>query len=1316
MRLPPRRMALPVVLAMLFVLKGGPVSAVQPPQDRSSGWPPAEALVRHPEEVTVPQDEPTQQSLRAGHAGLRTLKRQHPLWQATIDPRTGGIDRAIGNGIPLFDTSDPAEAAQRFVTDRGALFAPGLSANGVELRFNEPASRPLGNSGARMLSMDLFKDDLPVLGAGLRLGVRAGRVVLVSTRALAPPKISSDSKLSPDQALEAVSRYAAMPLTMHREGSLAFYPVPRSQGAVLVLRHHLVHVLSVLPEGAPAYEAYVAWVDAHDGEVLAFFPEARHVSSCQSDPAQAHGHVIGGVRPNRADDPEQMREMPFALVNVNGTLVTSDLNGRFPWPGGTVSSTLGGTFFEAHCDNCVLPNQPSLTGLPSGTVDFGSGGASGPAPVTGNGTSTIADRTAFHHLQLTRLFLSKWDNDFFDEIESFVNIASTCNAFSSSAMLGFFASGGNCRNTGEIRDVVSHELGHTWDRYDGNDITNGGMSEWKGDLLALTIGGDSCVGESFRITGGPTSQCSGVRDMDEAAPGRADLPLTPAVCPTCATLTIAANPCGGSVHCLGQISGQASVHLLGNLLAGADDITGVALPAGNPAFTSEQSRWLLERLLVAGGPPMQVLNPASGGVSVYDAMALIDDEDGNLANGTPHAAYYNPAFNHHGLAEAVLVPDAPNCAPLSDPIVTFSLEREAGTGLPSVHLDWTPVGGATTFDIYRNTRAGDTFLPLAQGVTAGPFVDAGVRPGGSYRYWVAAVRPTGCAAISPGANVVTVIPGDPDVRISTVTASEAFGGSDGDGLIEPGEQVSLQVTLREEQGIEPATGVSARLSGVDPFAPVVTPGPIGFGTIPAGGTAPGASAFRVRLSPTLACGARAHFKLAITGAQGCWQDSFDLTLSSSGSCAAFGSAFVEMVPGSVALTGGGGDADSIPDNCEPMTVTYQVRNAGTVASGPGQAAVSSPHPGLTFSPQPICPFATLGPGAVTGCQFTFSLGGAAPAAGIPFTITANSAGNAAPSAATTVITAEANPPVYGTQTFDFEGSLQGWTSLNFAVSNVRANGGLTSAHAGSVSQSNICGKLTSPPLRVVPAAPSTLSFFMYALIEPITDQWYDRANVHVIDLATNVHTLISPTLGQAYNAFGTPQGGLCHNSNESGWGGLLGGFGQVTFDLAPFAGRTIQIEINYGTDEGDNREGIYVDDLSITGVAPGTATPDGQSNTCLLPEVSAPLAAVPLDVIRSVSDLYDFSWQDLGAGFQYNLYAGSLTSFYSHGTSQLSCGEVGAGTSCAAGGCARSLTGATLPPGDIYFVVTASAFGAEGTSGFASGGAERDPLQNTCTP
>ncbi len=1318
-----RRWFFLVVLLGTSIAPAAAASAA-PSKPGSTAWPPSADLVREPESIHLPQNEGTQESLREAYPGLREFLAGAPLWKATVDPYAHGVDTAFGDGL----ASPGVEALGKskdfvggtFLEKNPEPFAPGLDLPPTSLVLNDQASIALPDPEARIVRLDLHKDGLPVLGAGVTFAMRDDKIFFVATSVLAPVATSSIPRLDASAALASVVKYvgdAALPLRLVREPSLAFYPRLENEDAGAVLRHHLIWVLEARPEQARVWEGTIAYVDAHDGQVLAFFPEARTESACAADPKLAHATVQGGVRASRATDVDKSLPLPFVHVNVSGTLFSADLNGRFPYFGGAATSDLEGDFFRVHCDSCTNPSQPVATGDESGDVDFGQGGASTPSPVTGNGKSTPADRTTYFHLNQERLLLKKWNNAFFNEVDAFVNINAQCNAFSSGYMLGFYRGGGNCNNTGEIRGVVQHELGHTWDRTDGNDITDGGMSEWKADSMALMIGGESCAGPSFFISGGPTSTCSGVRDLDEKAPGRTDHPLTPAECPTCATLTRTANNCGGEVHCVGEISGQTMWHLLNNLMTGTDYVTGAPLPAGNPGMSPEQARWILERLYIGGGATMRTWDPTVAGTSEYNAVTIADDDDGNLSNGTPHAAYINAAFAHHGIDESQQVADSADCAPLSDPLVSAVLDRDPATALPFVRIDWTPVGGATTFDVYRNTRNGDAFLPLAQNVSAGPIVDSGVQVGTTYRYLVAAVRKTGCANISPGANVVTVGVGSPELKVVSKVLSESPGGSDGDGRLEPGERVLVQVSLQETGGTAGATGVSATLTSASPtFAPVVAGGPVSFGTVPAGGTAAGSGPFEVMIGPSIPCGGTVHLVVSITGNEGCWLDGIDVPVTKTADgCAVSSSAFVEVVPGSPAVTSAGGDADGIADNCETTRVAYQVRNSGTLASGPVVSTASTPQAGVTFVPRPDCGLANLDPGQTSTCQFNFSLGGAT-SAGVPFTLTANSAGNPAPSRFDFVLPAETNPPVFSTMTYNFDTpGFQGWSHQKFILSFVHPFSGSASLHAGSITTSNICAAAASPALLLDPSNASTLSMQVWGDIEPLSDFWYDRANVEIVDLSTNTRVPISPT-GFPYNASDNVGAGLCHVDGQAGWAGSFTSWNLATFDLSAFRGHNVQIQINYNTDEGDNRDGIYVDDVTLTNAASATLPPDAQPNTCSVPEVSPAAAPVPLLVSNLPGSQVRFTWQDLGAAFQYSLYAGTLGSFYNHGAGQVVCQGRGAGIACNGASCTFDAASAALPAGNLYFLVTAAGFGTEGTAGFASSGAERDPAQSSCAP
>ncbi len=1304
-------------IAKVILLSAVSVSALAAFRASEESWPPPARLVHEPPPIVLPRSDTALANPAERHTGIHDFLAAAPAWKVTVDPLTGGIDRAFGDGVAVagFASESAGEVGRAFLLAHRDLFAAGLDLTDRSLPLAQGGAVALPDPDARLVRYQQEIEGIPVLHAGVTLAIRDGRVFFVATSALAPVVTRKSPDLDATQALVALQAYLegrAPALAPMRAPTLAYLPEVSDALATPILRHRLVWILEVRPPASHPWEGHIAYVDAHDGAVIAFFPEARALGACSADPAQLRGVASGGVRPNRADDPEVRVPMPLLRASVNGSPVTTDLGGHYPFPGGTAVSTLDGEYFRTQCYFCSTPASTSASADGSGLIDFGFGGQSGGEPVAGNGSSTPAERSVYFHLNEVRRLLQKWNNATFPEIDALVNITATCNAFSSGFMLGFYHAGGNCRNTAEIRDVVQHELGHTWDRTDGNGILNGALSEWKGDALALMMGGDPCVGESFFISGGPTSTCSGIREVDEKAAGRTDHAPTPLVCPTCATLTRGSNNCGGGVHCLGQIPGQATWHLLNDLSTGTDYVTGAALPAGNPAMSTEQARWFLERLLIGGGPAMQTWDPTASGVSIYDAVALADDNDGNLANGTPHAAYYNAAFHLHELDESPQVADSAECAPLADPVATAVVDRDPATGLTFVRLTWTPVGGATVFDVYRNTRAGDAFLPIAQNVAAGPIVDAGISVGTTYRYIVAAVRKTGCATVSPGANVLSVSIGVANVFIGGKTFTEVPGGSDGDGRIEPGERVSVQLTLQESGGFSAASDVSATLLAGDPtLAPVVLGGPASVGSISAGGSAAVSAGFQVLVGPSIPCDGKAHYIASITGAEGCWLDAFDIPVSSTADgCALGGGAFVEIVPGSPEVVSGTGDGDAIADNCETTTARYELRNSGTSSSGPVTATVATSHPGVTFVPRPDCAPANLTPGQVVECQFGFSLGGAT-AAGVPFTVSATSAANAAPSILGFKLPAESNPPVFSTVVFGFDSGVQGWTLQGFTFS-FRAFTGARSIHAGSAFTPSLCTRATSPVV-LLGAGSSTLTIEVNGEIEPLTDTWYDRANVHIVDVDTGVSTVVIPASGFAYSATANSGDALCRIAGEPGWAGSFPTWNLASFDLTPWQGKRIRIELNYATDEGDDRDGIYIDDLQITN-ATATASPaDAQSNACSVPEVSPPATPVPLSIGKLSGGALRFTWQDLGAAYQYSLYAGGLGVFYDHGAGAVSCQGKGAGMTCNGSACA--LDPATLPGGNLYFLVTATGFGTEGTAGNATAGT-RDPLQSSCAP
>ena len=125
----------------------------------------------------------------------------------------------------------------------------------------------------------------------------------------------------------------------------------------------------------------------------------------------------------------------------------------------------------------------------------------------------------------------------------------------------------------------------------------------------------------------------------------------------------------------------------------------------------------------------------------------------------------------------------------------------------------------------------------------------------------------------------TVAGGAPFLSIfATVLDDDAVDGTigNGDGEAGAGETVGIQVILRNS-GQSAATGVTGTLqveSGAQYLS--IQSGSVSYGTIPADGSSPGASAHLVRLEPNPPPGFLPRFRLDATSDQGSWSDIFVL--------------------------------------------------------------------------------------------------------------------------------------------------------------------------------------------------------------------------------------------------------------------------------------------------------------------------------------------------------------------------------------------------------------------------------------------------------
>jgi hypothetical protein len=344
-----------------------------------------------------------------------------------------------------------------------------------------------------------------------------------------------------------------------------------------------------------------------------------------------------------------------------------------------------------------------------------------------------------------------------------MNINNACNAFFSPAdtaapttgSINFYRNGilgsNVCRNTGEIPAVFDHEWGHGLDTYDDSP----GVSlpgEFYADGASVHRLNDSCIARGFFISnaaspagfcpgnGDLCTECTGVREIDwmkRDSHMPHDLPWVldqnPTVPGSCGPVIVPptpfnSGPCQRGTHCEGTIIGEAVWDLLkrdlpchtkgweapfpgsnGPVAGGRCKTVG---GNANPTIDENSALVLGTRLyyLAAGGVVLgyqcdQTPNtgaPRNGGCNAdswYMGYLAADDDDGNIANGTPHMLAIEAAFRRHGIACRAPAPMNLGCvgtpAPTAKPVVT------ATAGARSATITWTPVTGAAEYWILR---------------------------------------------------------------------------------------------------------------------------------------------------------------------------------------------------------------------------------------------------------------------------------------------------------------------------------------------------------------------------------------------------------------------------------------------------------------------------------------------------------------------------------------------------------------------------------------------------------------------------------------
>ena len=721
------------ILALALIL-APTASAIQPPQPETGLGLQLSAyeMVRTGGAIGVGTR--TIGSLAEGHAlriGWEAFAAEHDgRWEIRLDTRSGLPALASGKGIPWVpgagnDLTGPTPTlnqleilAHRFLASRPEL----LGNWDGQLVLDRDASVQRGDS-VWQIAFRQVVGGVPVDGSRFSFHIAHGNLVAFGADRWGRVNTDTVPAISAEAARSNLNSYLGLggphPYVDLEAPTLHLVAVDPSDwsgdmsagyGHVLVYRFIFAD-----PEYDPTW---VGEVDARTGQIVAFYNDTKYqrirgwISPLSDDGDCAQGGCLTDGYP-----------MPFADYSINGGAdLTANEFGLYECStlGDTIQTNLRGPYIYIN-DQC---GPVSATVTCDGDLDLGiSAGINcnvAPGQSAGN---TDAARSSFYNIGRVLQKAQYWlpSNNFVrSELQIRTNVNSTCNA-TWGGTLNMYRAGNGCGNTGQLQGVVVHEWGHGMDQNDGGGYDN--PSEAYADVVAIFENRESCVGRGFRPAiqcsgyGDTCFDCTGIRDMDWDK-RQAHTPATPSgfettYCPS------GGGPCGSETHCAAYVPGEAMF-----------DLAARDLPAmGLDADTAWQ---LAERLFYqsrpgSGGNAFNCSLPASdscGTGSWYHQLRLQDDDDGNLSNGTPHAAAIFAAFDRHNIA-CGSAGDAENqnsgsCPSLAAPsVTTISLNN-------AVELHWDPVAGASSYRVYRNEHGCNRAqVPLAE-VTATSYLDEGL--------------------------------------------------------------------------------------------------------------------------------------------------------------------------------------------------------------------------------------------------------------------------------------------------------------------------------------------------------------------------------------------------------------------------------------------------------------------------------------------------------------------------------------------------------------------------------------------------------------
>jgi hypothetical protein len=634
--------------------------------------------------------------LNSRQVATQRFKASHPgvaLYRST-DER---IRRVYGQAFSHADS--PEQSAARFLADHAPIFGtteanlrdigPFQDQRHIQPIMYQPETDTYKFTG---LYYTQYESDIPVFRSRLTLLVRnepGFPLVLASAdlRDLGGFSVAPQALQHVDVELGRESIVTSLELAEHLLDEVVFEDaqmvifagVEDEAHEPRLAYSHVVEVGEVIDPDT--YQKWLIVVDAFTGEEL--FRENQIL----------HSTVTGTVTCRCTDGlgasichPTTVRPLPYARVAVGSNVTYADADGNYLLEGVgpgtvTVNSQIAGLYFNlsSASGNPILSlNQNVNT---PGEAHFLHNAAD-------SGEFTRAAGDAYFHSNEIRDFALQF-NPAYPTIANQtgfqinVNINNNCNAFYNGSSVNYYTSGGGCANT-SISSVIHHEYGHHLVNTGGSG--QGAYGEGMSDTVSVIITEDPILAYGFQLN------CNaGIRTA----------------------FNNIQYPCSGGIHFCGQV------------LSGSVYRTMLELQNTNPNdYNDIISNLTINSILMHTGTS---IDP-----SITIDFLVLDDDDDDIFNGTPHYQQINAGFGHHNMPAPpldLLRFEYPNglpemITPHSQAVFQVEVQPLSGTPQPGtamLHYRFGNSGAYTTVPL--DQISGNMYEATLPGSDCGTVVD-----------------------------------------------------------------------------------------------------------------------------------------------------------------------------------------------------------------------------------------------------------------------------------------------------------------------------------------------------------------------------------------------------------------------------------------------------------------------------------------------------------------------------------------------------------------------------------------------------------------